>query len=162
MTDLQTDLDARSQFALGLSILVPAISAQGLVIANNIPWVGQYFGWAMIMTYVAATIVMLAMPQIKKVIGSSRHLRITNVAIVLFISWITVEENLHAAHAWAAPEGAQSLLIAAGLTHDSAKSLTITGMLVVSYAVIELLGHFLHIGVHITHDAHCKMRACGK
>lgn len=152
------EIGAKSQLACGLSLFMPALTCQAIVLYSNIGFVAHYFGGVMLSIYLAATLASIALPHAAAILGPSRHTRMTGVFTSLFIAWITVEENLHAAKAWAAPEGASQVLQALGVPDAQAKGVTIIAMIAVTYGVVELISHFSHAGYHLTHDAHCKLR----
>jgi hypothetical protein len=150
--------NARSQLACGLSLFVPAITAHGLVVFNNIGYVAHYFGGVMLALYLTATTAAMAWPHVVSFMGASVHTRITGWALSIFIGWLTVEEHLHASKEWHAPEGASRVLAAMGFADVQAKAVALVAMVALIFVVIEALTHFTHIGWHLTHDAHRKIK----
>lgn len=159
MTDRPLAESVRSQLVCGLSLFVPAITAHVLVFVNNFGYVAHYFGTVMLVAYITATAAAIAWPHVISVLGASTHTRATSWALSVFIGWITVEENIHASKTWHAPEGTSQVLAAFGLPEVQAKGIAVAMMVVVSFLVVEMLTHFLHTGYHLSHDAHCKLRA---
>ncbi len=162
MVTESVEIGAKSQLACGLSLFMPALTCQVIVLYSNIGFVAHYFGVVMLSIYLAATVASIALPYAATILGPSRHTRMTGIFTSLFIAWITVEENIHASKAWAAPEGASHILQTLGFEDTQAKGITIVLMIAVSYVVVELLSHFSHAGYHLTHDAHRKLHGAHK
>lgn len=158
MATESVEIGARSQLACGLSLFMPALTCQAIVLYSNMGFVLQYFGGVMLSIYLAATLASIALPHAAVILGQSRHTRWTGILTSLFIAWITVEENIHASRDWKAPEGTMHVLEAFGVSDASAKGITVVLMIAISYAVVELISHYAHAGYHLTHDAHRKLR----
>lgn len=159
MADRPIAEDARSQLACGLSLFVPAITAHTLVFVNNVGYVFHYFGNVMLVAYFATTAAAIAWPHVTSLVGTSLHTKVTGWIMSIFILYITIEENFHTAKNWHAPEGTSRVLAAFGVPEVQAKAVALGLVVLLGFLAIELLSHFLHTGYHLTHDAHCKIRA---
>jgi|SRR5262245_7994852 len=156
-TASQKNLDVRVELAIATVIIVLSLSAQAVIIWNNTGYVGHNFGLIMVLAYVSATVVVLLRPLILPYIEEEiKNHRLFHTLLLAFIAWITVEENVHAAHSWAAPEAATSLASAA-FGPDAAKQAVTLLMVAISYAVMEFLGHLHHVGFHMAHSCHKKL-----
>src|SRR5262245_26892773 len=153
------NLDVRVELAIATVITTLSLAAQGVIIWNNTGYVSHTFGLIMVLAYLSATVVVLLRPLILPYIEEEfKNHRVFHTVLLAFIAWITVEENVHAAHSWATPEAASALATAAFGPEAGKQAVTLL-MVAVSYAVMEFLGHLHHVGFHMGHSCHKKLCA---
>jgi hypothetical protein len=152
------ELNAQTLLVFGVAILAIALTAWALVVFYNINFVSRNFGFVVVVAYSAAAAGMLVLPAYAVHFGHSRHLFLTRVAVTAFCSWITLEENLHAAEHWQAPPMAMQVASAV-LAPDDAKKLALIVFALLLFAVLELLSHFMHHGYHLVHDGAHQLRS---
>lgn len=150
---MSADLTSREAFWLGVGATAIGATANGLVMFLNTGYVGHNFGPAVLIAYISAAISVLMIPVLIAHIGENGRLRVAQILMMVFCSWITVEETFHQAHGWNAPEAATKL-ISAALGHEWASNITMMAFGAIVFIVIEHLSHLMHHGIHLVRNAH--------
>lgn len=145
MADQPQELDSASKLALGLSILAFALTAQVVLVYNNVGFVSSHFGWAVLLCYLAAAWAVLALPVVKVHLGPQLHLRFAQIAAITFCSWISLEEHLHASEGWKAPAGATHLAEAV-FDPGTASRVVLVIFVALIFVMIEVFSHLIHTG----------------
>lgn len=148
-----SEVGIRSQLALGTSLILIAVTAQGIIIVPNVGYISHNFSVPVMLAYLAAATGLILMPWIIQHLHAPR---LTKTVFVGFCSWITLEENLHASNGWHAPAGATQVLGMVFPT-DTAKGITLLAFVLLVFGVIETLAHLGHCGASMCIDAHKKL-----
>lgn len=139
-------------------LVAVTIIAQSVILFNNAVYTLESFGWAFLVIYSSAAVCYMVLPWIAAHSDEFDHIHWTRVALLAFCFWVTVEEHVHAARDFHAPDGLKT--IASVFVSDKTAELvalviTVTAIL----GVMEFLSHLQHHGILlIKHAADTERR----
>ena len=143
---------------VGIIVASIGITINLLVMFWNIGYVVNSFGAPVLAAYISAAASVITLPILLSHIGPERELSFVKTVSVIFCSWISLEETVHAMHGWHAPQAAQMVAEAVvGPAHAQTVTMMMFGALL--YAVIEGLGHLVFHGVDTAREAHSRIKA---
>ncbi len=137
---------AQAEFWTGIAIVTVTAIMQGVVLFNNASFTLHSFGASFLVIYLTAATCYILLPWAEEFL--EEHTRLARWALLGFCFWIGMEEMLHSAHAFQAPEGTAAV---AATFSDIGKAKTIAATVAAFFAlvVIETLWHFHHRGAKI-------------